>query len=187
MENVTLVILVSISSLIGSFIGNYIKSYSTEKAKNLATREDIEEITNKIENIKNSYSIALETNRNELKKMYDISKPALELSTELDKTLIEKVHSLNNLLFEYKSFGGSEKADQILNQLADLSKYIVAYRNRYKDISGVKEIIDVNNSIAKMRIENKIDEVKITADINKLSDNLEILLNFFLVPLTNKH
>ncbi|MEN6668908.1 hypothetical protein AAJP47_00855 [Psychrobacter sp. B38] len=46
----------------------YLFSYSSEKGKNLATREDIEEITRKIENVKSEYLIELETVRVELSK-----------------------------------------------------------------------------------------------------------------------
>ncbi|MGP9690381.1 hypothetical protein ACT3S4_00965 [Psychrobacter sp. AOP30-A2-5] len=50
------------------FFKKYLFSYSSEKGKNLATKEDIEEITRKIENVKSEYLIELETVRVELSK-----------------------------------------------------------------------------------------------------------------------
>lgn len=50
------------------FFKKYLFSYSSEKGKNLATKEDIEEITRKIENVKSEYLIELETVRIELSK-----------------------------------------------------------------------------------------------------------------------
>lgn len=38
----------------------YLFSYSVEKGRNLATKEDIEEITRKVENVKSEYLVALE-------------------------------------------------------------------------------------------------------------------------------
>lgn len=51
------------------FIKNYIPSYLSEKAKNLATKEDIEGITDTVESVKSGYSYLLEEVRanNQLK------------------------------------------------------------------------------------------------------------------------
>lgn len=40
--------------LIGLFVKNYLPSYMDEKGKNLATKEDIEEITRKTEEVQKS-------------------------------------------------------------------------------------------------------------------------------------
>lgn len=53
-----MLILVGIGSLF--MFRKYFFSYSSEKGKNLATKEDIEEITRKIESVKSVYSVDLE-------------------------------------------------------------------------------------------------------------------------------
>jgi hypothetical protein len=51
---------------VGLFIKDYFPSYFSKKGENLATKEDIEDITKKIEGIKSSYSIELEKIKTEL-------------------------------------------------------------------------------------------------------------------------
>lgn len=61
--NVTIVVLqMLILAGIGSLFifRKYLFSYSSEKGKNLATKEDIQEITRKIESVKSVYSVDLE-------------------------------------------------------------------------------------------------------------------------------
>ena len=53
-----ILILIGIGSLF--MFKRYLFSYSSEKGKNLATKEDIEEITRKIESVKSVYSVNLE-------------------------------------------------------------------------------------------------------------------------------
>ena len=50
--NYTSVVLIGIIVLIASFFGSYIRS----KGQNFATKEDISEITNKIESIRSDYA-----------------------------------------------------------------------------------------------------------------------------------
>jgi hypothetical protein len=61
-----ILILLGIGSLY--LFKKYLFSYSSEKGKNLATKEDIEEITRKIESVKSEYLIELETVKVELSK-----------------------------------------------------------------------------------------------------------------------
>jgi hypothetical protein len=53
--------------LLGIFI-KYTSSYSSEKGRNLATREDIAEITRKVEGVRSEYAIQLQniSHQNEL-------------------------------------------------------------------------------------------------------------------------
>lgn len=182
MENIIILAIAGIGSLIGSSLS----SYFIEKTKNLATKEDTEEITNKIENVKNHYGLLLENHRNEIRKMYDISKPSLELTIRIDKGLINKVHDLNISVFEYQNYEqGHEKAAQIISQIGILTKHIIAYYSRYKNLIGVKEILEVNNGFAKLQ-GNEVYQNDIDPMLNKLSYNLDLLLSYFLVPLYNK-
>ena len=68
MDEVVIVLQILILLGIGSLylFKNYLFSYSSEKGKNLATTEDIEEITRKIEGVKSEYLIELEKIKVEL-------------------------------------------------------------------------------------------------------------------------
>lgn len=57
--------------LIGLFTKNYLPSYMDEKGKNLATKEDIEEITRKTEGIQQEFREGFELFSNDVKFKYD--------------------------------------------------------------------------------------------------------------------
>lgn len=55
MEWILVVINVVLTILLGLFIKNYLPSYMDEKGKNLATKEDIQEITRKTEEVQKEF------------------------------------------------------------------------------------------------------------------------------------
>lgn len=57
--------------LIGLFVKNYLPSYMDEKGKNLATKEDIEEITRKTEEVQKEFREGFELFSNDVKFKYD--------------------------------------------------------------------------------------------------------------------
>lgn len=59
-------LLYPLSLLIGLVLGNLLPSYFSKKGENLATKEDIDEITRKIESVKNEYAHSLESTKAEL-------------------------------------------------------------------------------------------------------------------------
>ena len=56
----------------GLFLKNYLPTYFQEKGKNLATREDVEEITDKVEAIKSQYIHTLEEFRVQLQEQSEL-------------------------------------------------------------------------------------------------------------------
>lgn len=54
------------------FIGSYLGSYSKKKGENLATKEDIDEITNKIESVKAEIHLSKELEKQYLDKKLDL-------------------------------------------------------------------------------------------------------------------
>lgn len=76
-------------------------SYSTEKGINLATKEDIEEITEKIENVKLDYARQLEAARAELSSQINTHgfryKKEYEVLNDLTGHLVDVRHAVLNL------------------------------------------------------------------------------------------
>jgi hypothetical protein len=68
---ISLLILV-VGFLAGLFIRQLLPSYFTEKGKNIATKEDIEEITDKVERVKSQYAAELEKLRAEITDRRDL-------------------------------------------------------------------------------------------------------------------
>ncbi len=187
-RNLNIIILVAstIGTLLGTGLTALFKSFLTEKGKNLATRQDIENITSKIEGIKESYSKSLENFKNELKKDYELAKPSLELTIKLDNELIDKIITLNTPLFEFSQLNRYENAAFIYTGLAHLSQFIAKYKVRYKNLKEVDEIIAVQNRLAEMKQEESIDLNELGIVFDKLSFNLDSLLNYFLPQIEKK-
>ena len=89
-------ILDSIIILLGLYL-ILIKSYYSEKGKNLATKEDIKEITDKMESVKLDYLRRIEEYKKELNIKYELEKTlinskvkAYQIATALKETIIRR-------------------------------------------------------------------------------------------------
>lgn len=102
------------TSIIVSIIATLITSYLKEKGKNLATKEDIEEITKKIESIKHDYNRQLEEFKQEQLIRYKAEIVAELIAEWLDKP--EDIKRLNKLSFEAFIW----LPDDICNELSKL-------------------------------------------------------------------
>ncbi len=86
-------------TLFGIFGRKYLESYLTEKGKNLATKEDIQDITHQVEAIKNQYAQLLEEQkaRNQLRlAAIDRRLQAHQEAYALWRKMIAYVHSDKN-------------------------------------------------------------------------------------------
>ena len=103
-----ILVLLGMASL--SVIGKkYFSNYVSEKAKNLATKEDISGITDQIENIKSGYAHSLEKAKSEL-----------QIKSALQQTFqgkcLEAVVAINDLLVEIHLYCWKEMAERSPNE-----------------------------------------------------------------------
>ncbi len=75
---------------------DYLFTYSKSKAKNLATKEDISEITNKIEEVKLDYAIKLEGTKADLSAQISNSSHRYEKEFEIMSEITEKLVTLRD-------------------------------------------------------------------------------------------
>jgi hypothetical protein len=71
-----------IGLLLGLFLKDYLPTYFQQKGKNLATKEDIKEITDKVESVKTAYARELELFKHEitvLEKRRELSAQVVDL------------------------------------------------------------------------------------------------------------
>jgi hypothetical protein len=93
-----------------SIIGkNYFSKYVSEKAKNLASKEDIADITDQIESVKSSYSHSLERAKSELQ-----IKSALQQAFQTK--CLEAVVAINDLLVEIHLYCWKEMSERSENE-----------------------------------------------------------------------
>ncbi|QXN25912.1 hypothetical protein KVP08_004785 [Shewanella putrefaciens] len=126
--DITLIIL-NVLVLLGmaalSVIGkNYFSNYVSEKAKNLASKEDIAQITEQIENVKSSYAHSLEKAKSELQV-----KSALQQAFQ--SKCLEAVVAINDLLVEIHLYCWKEICERSENE-----HYVWRHVNESKEDRG---------------------------------------------------
>lgn len=170
------------------------KSYEAEKGKNLATKEDIKDITDKVESVKASYNESLERHKIELQKEFEESKYISNMLRSLDNLLIKRI---SECLEAESSITDIYNRDNYLisanNNLAD---FLWTYKMRYKSNETIQKLSTISN---KIRAEDTLAEFKKGNDENddpvkvmgkeekeELLSSLEAALSLFLPPFNEK-
>lgn len=111
MDLLTIVIVIVISTAINLLLNKYLPAYFLEKGKNLATKEDIEPITSKIESIKTDYAKVIEDIRSnnqlklaEIERERNIRKEVYLQAVEALTRTVNVVVSLSNLNINEQDF-----------------------------------------------------------------------------------
>ena len=90
MDMISILINIILAVALGLFIKNYLPAYMNEKGKNLATKEDIEEITRKTEAVQDEFKKEFENFQSDLKFKYDFYyKQYSELYSKLYEIIIQ--------------------------------------------------------------------------------------------------
>ena len=166
-----------------------LESYSSEKGKNLATKEDIGKITEEVQSVKKSFDESLENHKSKLQRKFEESKSSIALCQKLDNEL------LNLLLDCLSEFDRYDKIDDDLDYcgrcsdkvLTPLCKFLSRYRYRYESIpiantmlKLINEINDLNTTTDPSQFisEDDMEGVKLRkAEIIRMVNNL---IPFFL-------
>lgn len=152
----------------------YIITYFKEKGKNLATKEDITGITEKIESVKDSYNKSLELYRFELERFFESSKSIINLCNSLDDRLIRliiecKENMDNDLLKNNRDYTNT------VNSIYKLGRFFLVYKSRYDCNKHIKEIINLTSLISCIKDCNELENEK----EGRLEDKIEELENLF--------
>jgi len=98
-------------------IKNFLPGYLTEKGKNLATKEDVEEITGKVESIKTDYAKVIE----EIRSNNQIKISAIEREKSLKKEIymeaVEAITRSQNIISNFANLNMTEQ--QITSEFAN--------------------------------------------------------------------
>lgn len=122
-----------------------VKAYEAKKGENLATKEDIDIITNKIEAIKDSYNKSLESHKMELQKDFESEEYIMKICQSIDHRFITLiVECLNEKLKSdsiYSGYSGQESIDDdLLKKIIQLERFLVIYKIRYHSNLKVKRL-----------------------------------------------
>lgn len=121
-------------------------SFLRERGKNLATKKDISDITNKIESVKDNYNKTLETYKIELQKEFEAHKYVVGLCHSLDNILLKHISSC--LQSESKRpIGYYENDNKLLNENSKLSLFLSTYKYRYDSSSTLQQLRILSSDI----------------------------------------
>ena len=117
-----------------------------EKGKNLATKKDISDITEKIESVKDSYNKALESHKIELQKEFESYKYIMNLCHSLDNTLLQYIASCLRAEAE-KGITYPDNDDSLLRENSKLSNFLYTYKGRYDSIPVLRNLREISGEI----------------------------------------
>ncbi|GJQ52770.1 MAG: hypothetical protein HKUEN02_16170 [Anaerolineaceae bacterium] len=109
-----------IAVILGLVIKSYLPSYFSKKGENLATKEDIKEITEKVEEIRVEYAKRMHVHEKAFDKEF-------EVLSELWKALIELRYATLNLRPRFDTVNPNETDEQ--RRMNRLNKFGVSYNN----------------------------------------------------------
>ena len=138
---ITIILFAVISGLIQCII-----SFSIERGKNLATKKDISDITNKIESVKDNYNKTLESYKIELQKEFETHKYVVGLCHSLDETLLKHISSCLKAEAE-KGIEDSDNDEDLLMANSKLSSFLNTYKNRYDSIPVLRKLRKISGDI----------------------------------------
>lgn len=121
---ITIILFAVISGLIQCII-----SFFIERGKNLATKKDISDITDKIESVKDNYNKALESHKIELQKEFESHKYIMNLCFSMDKEIIQKLMAFQKANSQYIIDSSDET--ELIQSIQDLYGSLSAYKFRY--------------------------------------------------------
>lgn len=137
----TIILFAVISGLIQCII-----SFFIEKGKNLATKKDISDITNKIESVKDSYNKALESHKIELQKEFESHKYIMGLCRSLDNILLKhisaclKADSTTSVDYHVNNI-------KLLMENSKLASFLNTYKYRYDSCHILMNLRTLSESI----------------------------------------
>ena len=86
-------------------VGLYLREYVRKKAQNLASKEDVAELTEEVERVKSSYRVQEELLRADLQRKARIHQAQMDLELSIYKEIWEGMTALDAALVQVQSYG----------------------------------------------------------------------------------
>lgn len=187
---ITIILFAVISGLIQCII-----SFFIERGKNLATKKDISDITDKIESVKDSYNKALEAHKIELQKEFESHKYIMGICRSLDNILLKHISSCLKADSQ-KTIDYFDNDNNLLNENSKLASFLYTYRYRYDSSYTLQQLREQSSKIDSEYKENiyiSFDDGDSNiyhriryADKEQLLKVLNESLMYFLPPIDKK-
>ena len=115
--------------------------YFKEKGKNLATKQDIKDITDSIKSVESKYNSSLESFKMELLNEHEFSKSLFEICNNLDKDLINHLIKCKKDIEKDGSYDSQGKYGHAIKSITDLGDFLHSYESRYSNLKDFNKLI----------------------------------------------
>ena len=115
--------------------------YFKEKGKNLATKQDIKDITDSIKSVESKYDSSLEAFKMELLNEHEFSKSLFEICNNLDKDLINHLIKCKKDIEKDGSYDSQGKYGHAIKSITDLGDFLHSYESRYSNLKNFNKLI----------------------------------------------
>ena len=176
------------AGIIYLFIRSYIPSYLAEKAKNLATKEDIEGITHEVESVKSGYAELLE----EVRSDHQIKIAAIEREKTIKKEVymeaVEAITRSQNMIANFANLNLTQESitNEFSQDAGKIAKVqIVGSKETVKSISNfMSEIgtVILDLTLSRTDLTSRIDSVKTHEN---LRDKSQLEVDRYLAIMKN--
>lgn len=153
------------------FKKNYFPKYLQEKAKNLATKEDVEEITDKVESVKTDYAKVIE----EIKSNNQLKLAEIEREKNIRKEVyLQAVESLTRYLSTIASLANININEQDIIGQTTIDSGVIAKVQIVGSESTVKSVTEIMGSIGAAIAELMLERTSLMQRKNHIDilDNL---------------
>ena len=149
--------------LVGLFI-LFTRGFVSKKAENLATKQDISSITQKVEEVKIAYIMKIEQFKNELNSSFEMEKTLIEARVELYKLAVE----LRKLIREGEN--NLIKNGDVFNLISDklINFLLLASSHKY-----LHDVLQAEIAVLTQEY-NTQAEKRVSASLNEPGKKLEI-------------
>ena len=115
--------------------------YFKEKGKNLATKQDIKDITDSIKSVESKYDSSLEAFKMALLNEHEFSKSLFEICNNLDKDLINHLIKCKKDIEKDGSYDSQGKYGHAIKSITDLGDFLHSYESRYSNLKDFNKLI----------------------------------------------
>lgn len=139
-----------------------LRSYFREKGKNLATKEDVQEITSLVETVKYQLQFSLQAK--------------LSLRAEEHQSLVDYFTKYSAWLSAIMSWTASEVGRDNASKLHEMRSHLEMLQRDFEAAAGRMKLFVENDQILSQHGELEIETFKLQGDVERMTFQLELIL-----------
>lgn len=151
--------------------------------EDIATKDDIGDITKEVESVKVSYNESLERHKIELQKEFESHKYIKELCNKIDHELLTKlIKCKKEITGHLEEHADNSNYDSCESSIRPLIEHLNDYQARYKDTENGNDIINTFDKIIHIDDKDDLNKMDYEAPLNDIRTSIDKFIAEF-VPI----